>query len=109
MPKLSLVDATAIRAACERRFAEVEWGYVEGFWGGKQDLKLPEFLAQVIDSLSELAEAYTTLAKKLDNTADLSDITTAFANTDKMVEKTIAFVIENSVLPRIDSLKRTVN
>ena len=109
LPKLSLADTAAIRAACERRFAEVEWGYVEGFWGGKQDLKLPEFLAQVIDSLSELAEAYTTLAKKLDNPADLSDITTAFANTDKMVEKTIAFVIENSVLPRIDSLKRTVN
>ena len=30
-------------------------------------------------------------------------------HSDKMVEKAIAFLIENSVLPRIDSLKRVVN
>lgn len=94
---------------CERRFAEIEMGFVEGFWGGKQDLKLPEYLAQVIDSISELANVYKVLVKKLDNDAEMKEITETFRHSDQMVEKAISFVIENSVLPRIESLQRVVN
>jgi len=39
----------------------------------------------------------------------LSEVWKHFAATDNMVEKAIAFLIENSVLPRIDNLQRTVN
>lgn len=98
-----------IREACAARFAEVEGGYVEGFWGGKEDFKLPAFIAQMIDSLTELSGVYNTLAKKLDNGGNLEEISNTFRYTDKMVEKAVSFIIENSVLPRIDSLRRVVN
>lgn len=94
---------------CEMRFAEIELGYVEGFWGGKQDLKLPVFLAEIVDSLNDLASVYKVLAKRLDKSGDISEIAETITHTDKMVEKAISFIIENSVLPRIDSLQRTVN
>ena len=98
-----------IREACAARFAEVEGGYVEGFWGGKEDFKLPAFIAQMIDSLTELSGVYNTLVKKLDNGGNLEEISNTFRYTDKMVEKAVSFIIENSVLPRIDSLRRVVN
>lgn len=94
---------------CQRRFAEVEQGYVEGFWGGREDVKIPAFLAEVIDSLSELAGVYASLGKKLAKGSDKEEIMQALRSADAMVEKAIAFIIENSVLPRIESLKRTVN
>lgn len=96
-------------ADCQRRYEEVEFGFVEGFWGGCQDLKLPGYLAEVIDSLSDLGSVYNSLAKKLDNGGTMSNIADTFRHTDGMVEKTISFIIENSVLPRIESLRRTVN
>ena len=94
---------------CQRRFAEVEQGYVEGFWGGRGDVKIPAFLAEVIDSLSELAGVYASLGKKLAKGSDKEEIMQALRSADAMVEKAIAFIIESSVLPRIESLKRTVN
>lgn len=106
---LKFKNADDLRLNCERRYAEVELGFVEGFWGGKSDLKIPEYLAQLIDSVSELAGIYNTLAKKLDNGADMSEIAKTLAHTDAMVEKSVSFIIENSVLPRIESLQRVVN
>ena len=98
-----------IREACAARFAEVEGGYVEGFWGGGKAFKLPAFIAQMIDSLTELSGVYNTLAKKLDKAENLEEISNTFRYTDKMVEKAVSFIIENSVLPRIDSLQRVVH
>ena len=94
---------------CEARYHQIEWGYVEGFWGGKQDLKIPAYLAEVIDSLSDLAGVYATLEKKLTNRSDLDEVSKSLEHTDKMAEKAIAFIIENSVLPRIESITRVVN
>lgn len=96
-------------SVCDKRFEEIESGFVEGFWGGREDLKIPAYLAEIIDSLSELAGVYKTLAKKLDNGADMVEINKSLEHTDSMVERAIYFIIENSVLPRIDSLQRTVN
>ena len=98
-----------ILKACAERFEEVEGGYVEGFWGGKDDFKLPAFVAEMIDSLTELSGVYNTLAKKLDKAENLDEILNTFHYTDKMVEKAISFIIENSVLPRIESLQRAMN
>ena len=106
MEKISFKD---LNYYCQRRFAEIEQGFVEGFWGGKEDLKLPAFLAEMIDSLSDLAGVYASLQQKLEKRCDTDEIINAINSADKMVEKTIAFIIENSVLPRIDSLQRTVN
>ena len=106
MEKISFKD---LNYYCQRRFAEIEQGFVEGFWGGKEDLKLPAFLAEMIDSLSDLAGVYASLQQKLEKSSDTDEIINAINSADKMVEKTIAFIIENSVLPRIDSLQRAVN
>lgn len=107
--KLDKLSAKDLAGYCKRRYAEVEFGYVEGFWGGKQDIKIPAFLAELIDNISELAAVYNTLGKKLANGAETGEILQALQSCDKTVEKSISFVIENSVLPRIESLKRVVN
>ena len=98
-----------IKEACHERFIDVELGFVEGFWGGQENLNIPAFVAQMIDSITELAGVYKDLSKKIDNNPDLDEITQTFTYTDKMVEKAISFIVENNVLPRIDDLARTVN
>ena len=107
--KLDKINKQDLSYYCERRFAEVEQGYVEGFWGGRHDLKIPSYLAETIDSLSELASLYNSLSQKINKGESEKEIEKAISSTDKMVEKTFAFIIENSVLPRIESLRRTVN
>ena len=109
LSRLKLSGKEDILKACAERFDEVEGGFVEGFWGGKDDFKLPAFVAEMIDSLTELSGVYNTLAKKLDKAENLDEILNTFRYTDKMVEKAISFIIENSVLPRIDSLQRVMN
>lgn len=103
LPNIKNDDITAY---CRQRYDEVEQGYVEGFFGGEENLKMAGYLAQIVDSLSELAIVYSKIGAKGENTAATWD---AVHHTDKMVNRSIAFIIENSVLPRIDELKRKVN
>lgn len=97
-----------LKSLCEARFAEIEMGFVEGFWGGCQDLKIPAYIAEIIDSITDVAEIYPILIKKLDNGNEMDEISITVGHSDNMVEKAISFIIENSVLPRIDSLRREV-
>lgn len=108
LPKLKK-NAGHLPAYCHSRFDEIEWGFVEGFWGGKQDLKIPAYLAEVIDSMTDLASVYKSLEKKLDNCENSDEIVQTLEHTDRMVEKAIAFIVENSVLPRIESITRVVH
>ncbi|MBQ9235523.1 MAG: hypothetical protein IJ184_03560 [Alphaproteobacteria bacterium] len=103
LPELAKDD---ISAYCTQRYAQVEQGFVEGFFGGKENLQMAGYLAQIVDSLSELAIVYSKIGTKGEASAATLD---AVIHTDKMVEKAIAFIIENSVLPRIDELSRKVN
>ncbi len=98
-----------LKSLCRRRYEEVEAGYVEGFWGGKENLKLQAYIAELIDSLSDLAEVYVNIMQKIDTAENLENIAEAIHHTDRMVEKAIDFIIENTVLPRIEDLRRTVN
>ncbi len=107
--KLDKLPAKDLNYYCERRYAEVEQGYVEGFWGGKSDIKIPAFLAEVIDSLSDVAGIYASLQKKIAADSPNTEVINALHSADSMAEKAISFIIENSVLPRIESLRRTVN
>lgn len=91
------------------RAEELEMGFLEGFWGGMSDLKVPNYVAQIVDSLSEMADAYIKLAEKSTQSKEQKAIATALINTDKTAIKAISFIIENSVLPRIAELERTVN
>ena len=91
---------------CQTRYDEVEQGYVEGFFGGEENLKMPGYLAQIVDSLSEMASLYQKIAVQNKPTPAAWE---AVRHTDKVVERAIAFIIENSVLPRIEDLKRQVS
>lgn len=104
--KLPNLKEKDIVSYCQNRFEEVEQGYVEGFFGGEENLKMPGYIAQIIDSLSEMALLYQKIAAKGETSAAAWD---AVKHTDKVVERSIAFIIENSVLPRIEDIKRTVN
>ncbi len=96
-------------ARCLERYEEVEYGFLEGFWGGRKDLNLPAYIVEIIDSLSETADVYGVLAKRIENGEYGSGIRKTVLHTDKVVERAIAFIIENTVLPRIKNLKRTTN
>ena len=103
LPQLADKDITSY---CQKRYDEIEQGYLEGFFGGEENLKIPGYLAQIVDSLSELAVVYQKIAAKGESSVAVWD---AVKHTDKMVVRAIDFIIENSVLPRIEDLKRTVN
>jgi len=103
LPELKTEDMASY---CQTRFEEIEQGYVEGFFGGEDNLKIPGFIAQIVDSLSEMALLYQKIAAKGETSSAAWD---AVKHTDKMVERSIAFIIENFVLPRIEDIKRTVN
>ena len=85
------------RELCRCRYEELEAGFIEGFWAGQEDLKLPVYLAELMDSLSETAEVYGILSKKVQNGTPWEEALKHFVSTDKMAEKAIAFLIENSV------------
>jgi hypothetical protein len=92
-----------------RRADMLELGFVEGFWGGCSTLNIPQFAAELISSLSDMAEAYEILAEKTKKSEKPEDIYTVAKNTDKTVLKTLKFLIEHLVLPHITNLERTVN
>ena len=104
--KISHIENNDITAYCQMRYDEVEQGFVEGFFGGEENLQMQGYLAQIVDSLSELALAYQKIGVKGEHSSAVWD---AVRHTDKMVERSIAFIIENSVLPRIEQLRRQVN
>lgn len=106
---LNLNTKNDVENYCLMRYNEIENGFVEGFWGGKSDLKIPAFIAELTDSLADLASVYANMPEKAEKSKNFDAIKSALQQTDKMVEKTFAFIIENLVLPKIDDLKRVVN
>ena len=104
--KLPTIKEKDLDVFCQRRYDQIEQGYVEGFFGGEENLKMPGYLAQIVDSLTEMAVLYRKIADKGEKSSAVWD---AVKHTDKVVERSITFIIENSVLPRIDDIKRTVN
>lgn len=107
---LPRVEPTAdLIALCEERYAELELGFVEGFWGGKEDVKIPAYIAEVVDSLTQLAEVYKSLINKIHPEKDNKNVFDALIQCDKMAIKSLNFLIEHYVLPHIDSLRRIVN
>ena len=59
--------------------------------------------------LTDLIISPASLGKKLEKGSDKEEIMQALHSADAMAEKAGAFIIENSVLPRIESLRRTVH
>lgn len=103
-------NADDVYRFCFKRHDDLEFGFLEGFWGGCRTLNIPQFAAELTTSLSELAEVYNVLANKLKkDDEDMKNIIKVIRNTDVMVEKTWNFLIEHLVLPNISKLERTVN
>ena len=104
--KLPHIKEKELDRFCQKRYDQIEQGFVEGFFGGEENLKMPGYLAQIVDSLTEMAVLYRKIADKGEKSSAVWD---AVKHTDKVVERSITFIIENSVLPRIEDIKRTVN
>jgi hypothetical protein len=107
LPRISLQDD--LTEICNLRFNELENGFVEGFWGGRSDAKIPAYLAEVIDSLSELAQTYGVLATKINPQKKNKAVFDAVIECDKMATKSICFIIKQYAAPRIESAKATIN
>lgn len=91
---------------CRQRAEELEEGWIEGFWGGREDLQIPAFVAELIDSLADLAGVYRKLGERLKSGEKIDGLIEAVKNTDKTVNRTFAFIIENSFLPRMAKLQQ---
>lgn len=95
---------------CDIRYAMLEFGYVEGFWGGKDSIDIPAYVAELIDSMTDLAENYKILSDKAKTIEKLNNnFLSNFEYSNKMVDKAISFIIENTVLPRINEISRIIN
>ena len=104
--KLQALSDKDITVYCQQRYDDIELGFVEGFFAGEENLQIPAYLAQIIDSLSEIALACQKIGQKGEGSKAVWE---AVWHTEEVVEKSINFIIQHSVLPRIDSLKRQVN
>lgn len=91
---------------CRQRAEELAEGWVEGFWGGREDLQIPAFVAELVDSLTELAGVYRKLGERLESGEKADGLIEAVKNTDKTVNRAFAFIIENSFLPRMAKLQQ---
>ena len=83
----------------------LEQGFIEGFWGGSEQLKIPAYVAQIVDSITELATVYRTLEQKIKPQQDNQAIFDAIVACDKTAVKSISFVIEQYALPHMEALK----
>ncbi len=104
--KLKLPKAEGKKAydIAVNRYDEIELGFLEGFWGGMQDLKLPAYIAQIIDQLSELADVYRIVADRAQKGEADDVLIKTIKDTDNMVQKALSFVIENFALPKIKNV-----
>ncbi|MDV7339555.1 hypothetical protein RYZ26_08125 [Terasakiella sp. A23] len=55
------------------RVEEIDAGFIEGFWGGQDDMKMPSATAALIDGLSDEAESYNALYQDISEWSDYSD------------------------------------
>ena len=105
LPRIApTADLTAV---CTMRYDELELGFIEGFWGGLSELKIPAYIAKIVDSLSELAEVYKTLEQKIKPEQENKAVFDAIISCDKAANKSIHFIIEQYSLPNIEEMKHS--
>ncbi len=78
-----------IKKQIHMRIEELEYGFLEAFWGGSYDLDMPPIVAELIDSLSELVGVYDNILRRFDENddIDLYVIKKTLSQTDIMAEK----------------------
>ena len=107
MPEVT--DKQDIKETCRYHGELLEHGFLEGFWGGKENVTIPNYIAEIVDSLSHIASLYGNLAAKVSAEKDNKAIHNAVHDCDVTVNKSVSFIIQHFVLPHMDELKRTVN
>ena len=98
-----------LKDICQKHHDLLEYGFLEGFWGGMEDIQIPAYIAEIVDSLSKMASLYQSMMTKINPQKDNNAVFQAIIDCDKTAEKSIEFIIEHYVLPKIEDLKRTVN
>ncbi|WP_419799132.1 MAG: hypothetical protein ACNI26_05545 [Terasakiella sp.] len=66
--KLATLDAA--KELLLRRVEELDAGFIEGFWGGEDDMKMASATAALIDGLGEEAEGFSVLLQDVENWSD---------------------------------------
>lgn len=98
-----------LKSLCLQRHDVLEHGFLEGFWGGMDNVKIPAYIAEIVDSLSKMALLYKSMTDKINPDKENRAVFQAILDCDKTAEKSVSFIIEHYVLPKIEDLKRTVN
>lgn len=107
LPLFKIKTTADLIETCFNRNEEIEAGYLEGFWGGQENVQIPAFIAQIVDSLTDLSAVYRQLANRKITESEFDNLVKTINHTDKMVNKSIAFIIENYVLPRFEKAGQT--
>ena len=107
LPRISPKDE--LIRVCGLRYDMLEQGFIEGFWGGSEQLKIPAYVAQIVDSITELATVYRTLEQKIKPQQDNQAVFDAIVACDKTAVKSISFVIEQYALPHMEALKHSTD
>ena len=71
--------------------------------------KCPSYIAQILDSLADLAALYGQLSTRNLKNSEFDNLVKTVNHTDKMVNRSIAFIIENYVLPRFEKIQSKTN
>jgi len=101
LPKETSKDVAEVAL---HRYAALEDGFLEGFWGGLENLNIPTYLAEVLDSLSELAEVYQIIARRAQKGENGETLRQVLKNADEMSQKTLSFIVENFAISKIRSI-----
>ncbi len=109
LPLFKIKTDNDIISTCIERHELVENGWLEGFWGGCKNIQCPNYIAQILDSLSDLATLYEQLATRQLKNSEFDNLVKTINHTDKMVNRSIAFIIENYVLPRFEQIQSKIN
>lgn len=109
LPLFKIKDKADLKNLCLDRYEQIEAGFLEGFWGGQQNLQIPAFIAQIIDSLNDLAEIYMQLQNRSVTDSEFENLIKTINHTDKMVNASFDFIIKNFVLPRFEKLSNSIN
>lgn len=102
--KLPEFETKNISEMATERYNELEFGFLEGFFGGQDNIQIPAYVGQITDSLSELAEVYQILVKRIQKGESAELLRQTLKDTDKMVQKAINFIVENYALPKIKNI-----
>lgn len=108
LPIEKIKTISDLKTFCSTRCEQIEAGYLEGFWGGLDNLKIPAFIAQIIDSISDLCDIYRQLGNRDIKDSEFDNVVKTILHTDKMVNRSIAFITENYVLPRFSEQANTI-